>query len=108
MTTSSKPDSIGFGHPSVTGKQYTDLVSVSIRSKSGALYVFPDMSLSVVKSILPENGRVLGGQPSFTLLNISAAVVSIPFIIIAEILVDDEVLWSAYANVSDVDERREA
>lgn len=99
MSTSSKPEQpsqvpVGFSHPALTGETYSDLVDVRIRTKSGAEYVFPDMSLAVLKSVMPESGRTPESQPALMLFNASAALMSVPFSIIDEVfVVGEESLW---------------
>lgn len=105
MSTSSKPEQpripVGFSNTALTGDSYTDLVDVHIRTKDGSEYIFPDMSLSVVQSVLPEDGRTPADQPALMLFNVSAALISIPFIIIDTVgVVGQETLWHSNASAA--------
>jgi hypothetical protein len=70
---------------------------VHVRTKQDSLYVLPDMSLSELKKALPQSGRVPSSMPTLAMVNASAAVLSIPFRIIATIYTDEEVLWACPA-----------
>jgi hypothetical protein len=99
MTTSSRPGSfpVGIGLPS-EGEPCDDLVVVTISTRSGALYHFPDMSLQVLKRVLPETGRTPDNQPTLMLMNISAALISVPFNIIQDVSHPGGLLWSRSAS----------
>lgn len=71
------------------------LVKVVVTTKEGARYVFPDMSEDDMRKVLPESGRVLSNMPSLMMVNVSVAVLTIPFRIIKTIEVStDEPGWS--------------
>jgi hypothetical protein len=98
MTTSSKPSSefpIGFGHPELTKEPLDDLGTVEIRTHTGAVYAFPDMSLKALKAVLPESGRTPGSQPTLMIMNISASLLSVPFCIIDQVSCGSTCLWSS-------------
>ena len=59
--------------------------TVYITTLEGADYVFPDVNLSELLKVLPSTGRIPANAPTLTLVNVSAAVVSIPFRIIRSI-----------------------
>ncbi len=69
------------------------LVEVVVTTKEGARYAFPDMSEDDMRKVLPESGRVLSNMPSLMMVNVSVAVLTIPFRIIKTVEVGGEVLW---------------
>lgn len=69
------------------------LVEVVVTTKEGARYTFPDMSEDDMRKVLPESGRVLSNMPSLMMVNVSVAVLTIPFRIIKTVEVGGEVLW---------------
>ena len=77
-----------------------DLCTVHVTTHEGAEYVFPDMSLIQLKSVLPPSGRIMENMPSLMVVNVSLAVLSLPFRVIKRIEVktrepgwDGEILW---------------
>ena len=80
-------------------KETVNLGMVAIVTTQGSAYAFADMDLDELKRVLPESGRTLENQPTLTLLNVSVAVMSLPFRIIKTIRAgktvgEMEVLWS--------------
>lgn len=100
MTTSLKPDEfVALSHPKLAGRVCDDLVTVEVTTKTGANYTFPDMSLSVLREVLPQSGRVPTSQPTLVLVNVSAALLSIPLAIVSTIAAGTgalELLWESH------------
>ncbi len=68
--------------------------SVKVSDKEGNIYELPNMNITELVRVLPtEDGRVPSSMPSLVMVNISFAVLSIPFMIIKNVIVGDEVLW---------------
>ena len=61
------------------------LVEITIITKLGAQYEFPDMELNTLRNALPPVGRIIEGAPSMSLINASLACLVIPFNIIQRI-----------------------
>lgn len=79
-----------------------DLCTVHVTTHEGAEYVFPDMSFSQLRGVLPESGRIRENMPSLMAVNVSMAVLSLPFRVIKRIEVktrgsNGEVLWDCPA-----------
>ncbi len=72
-----------------------DLVTVTVTTREGAIYSFPDMSRSSLKKVLPETGRKPTNQPALMLVNASTAVLSVPIRIVRRVSVGDDVLWES-------------
>jgi hypothetical protein len=70
--------------------------TVTITEKSGSEYVFPDVDILALRRVLPENGRVPENAPCLMLVNISMAVLSIPFRNVTKVVVGEEELWHVY------------
>lgn len=78
-----------------------DLCTVCVTTREGAKYLFPDMSLAQLRGVLPESGRIKEDMPSLMMVNVSLAVLSLPFRVIKTIEAktkvpgwDGEVLWA--------------
>jgi hypothetical protein len=71
--------------------------TVYVVTREEAEYVFPDMVIDELRKVLPETGRFQETMPSLMMVNVSTAVLSLPFRIIKEVRVGDEVLWASPA-----------
>ena len=71
--------------------------TVCVVTREGAEYTFPDMVVGELKLVLPETGRFKDTMPSLMMVNVSMSVLTIPFRVIKEIRVGDEVLWACPA-----------
>lgn len=60
-----------------------------------AVYTFPDINAEEVKRVLPESGRIPANQPSLMLLNASLATLLVPFRIVKEVTIDEELVWAS-------------
>lgn len=67
--------------------------TVYVVTHEGAEYVFPDMVIDELRKVLPETGRFKETMPSLMMVNVSTAVLTLPFRVIKEIRVGDDVLW---------------
>lgn len=85
------PDQIAFTTPFTKAT----LGTVHVVDKSGATYVFPDMNVTELRRVIPENGRVPSGLSCLCMVNTSMSVLSIPIRNVQEIRVDEEVIWHA-------------
>lgn len=73
-----------------------NLVSLTLRTRLGACYVFPDMARSEVELLLRRiEDAAKSGQ--LTLVNASQAVLILPFRIIKTISVGEEERWCSPA-----------
>ena len=70
-----------------------DLVVVTIHTRLGETYRFPDMARREIERVIAEDWTLPTGM--FTLVNISQAVLVLPIRIIAEIFVGYERKWVA-------------
>lgn len=73
----------------------SELVDITIESKTGALYVLPDVSKTVMDKTVPALSHWKTTMSSFTLENISGAVLLVPWRIINRILMDNQEVWIA-------------
>lgn len=75
-----------------------DLITVTVRTSLGAVYVFPDVSEEQLKLALPESGRVPGGYSQLMFMNTSLALLSVPWRVVEEVKTAraevEEVVWS--------------
>lgn len=71
------------------------VVKVVTRQKSE--YIFPDMPKQVVRSVIPESGRIPADQPALVMLNASQAVLTLPLRVVGEIYIDEELVWTCPA-----------
>jgi hypothetical protein len=71
------------------------LGNVVVTDKSGSVYTFPDMNVTLIRKILPESGRVPTGTPCLCLVNATMSVLSVPFRNVEKVCVEDEVVWHA-------------
>ena len=67
--------------------------TVTVCTKEGAEYVYPDMNVTALKKILPENGRIPENMQCLMMVNVSMAILSVPMRIIKAVRVEAEVLW---------------
>lgn len=81
-----------------------DLCTVHVTTHEGAEYIFPDMSLGQLRGVMPESGRIPADMPSLMMVNISIAVLTMPFRVIKTVEVktgepgwDGEILWASPA-----------
>lgn len=81
------------GHPLTSIPDPSSLVTVRVVTTLGAEYLFPDLTLSHLKELLPETGRLPSDQTSLVLINASAASLIVPMRIISEVSAGGEVLW---------------
>lgn len=97
------PQSINTPDPSKiaisSAESTVNLGLVTITTTQGSAYTFADMDLDELRRVLPESGRVPQDQPTLTLMNVSIAVLSLPFRIVKSVRVGTtsdkmEVLWS--------------
>lgn len=71
-----------------------ELCTVEVFTHQGSHYVFPDMDKTALRRVLtPGENRITVSIPSFAVCNASYAVLSLPFRIIKQILVDGEEWW---------------
>ncbi len=94
-TSTPDPDKIAIA----PAEETANLGLVSIVTTQGSAYVFADMDLSELRRVLPESGRIPEDQPTITLMNVSIAVLSLPFRIVKSVSAGTssdkmEVLWS--------------
>lgn len=67
--------------------------NVKVETFEEDIYLFPNMNITILKSMLPENGRRPEAMPALIMVNADMATITIPFRIIETISVDTEVLW---------------
>jgi hypothetical protein len=70
----------------------SDLTVVTIKTREGSEYRFPDVPRSMLKNILEKNGWGSSGQ--VTLVNISSACLALPARIVETLSYDGEVKWT--------------
>jgi hypothetical protein len=70
----------------------SDLVVVTITTKQGSEYRFPDVPRDMLKNLLANQGWNAAG--SVLIVNVSGAVVSLPARIVATVSWDGEVKWN--------------
>lgn len=71
-----------------------ELGTVSIFTKLGDQYVFPAMDKKALEKVVPRGSDARPpGTPTLTMVNASLAVITIPFQVVARILVDEEEWW---------------
>lgn len=75
----------------------TNLVTITIVTKQGSIYSFPDMPLAELKRVLPETGRTPTSSPSLMMVNASGSTLLVEFRIIQNVSVDEEILWASRA-----------
>ena len=60
---------------------------VDVETHLDVHYAFPDMDLGELEKVLPEgSNRILSGQTDLILVNVSGAVLSVPFRIVRKIV----------------------
>ncbi len=74
-----------------------DFAVITVVTKMGAEYKFPDMSEGEVRKALPESGRVPSNQPAIMMVNVSGSVMSVLFQIVKEVRIGEEVVWACPA-----------
>ena len=85
------PKSVILGIPNGSNDSFGTVV---IETLDGESYRFPVMNVSLLKRMLPENGRRVESAPCLVLVNAAVATLSIPFRVIGKIEVEgSEVLW---------------
>lgn len=67
--------------------------AVKAETFEGDAYLFPNMNITLLKTILPANGRRPEAMPALIMVNADMATVTIPFRVIKCISTNDEVLW---------------
>lgn len=67
--------------------------TVTITTREGSSYKFPDVLRKYVLRALPETGRTPAESHALLLLNLSGAVLSLPLRIVATVAIEEEVLW---------------
>ncbi len=70
----------------------SDLTVVTVKTKEGSEYCFPDVPRSMLKNILANRGWNCTGQVA--LVNISGACLVMPARIVATLSYDGEVKWT--------------
>lgn len=73
------------------------LETVTVVTLQGAEYSYPDMDRKSVALALPPSGRIPESVTHLMLFNYSAAMLSVPFRIVREVRVGEEVLWKCPA-----------
>ena len=73
------------------------LGAITVQDFAGSTYAFPDVNVTALKNMLPPSGRRPENLPCLMIVNVSVAVLSIPFKNIQSICVGTEVLWNATA-----------
>jgi hypothetical protein len=68
---------------------------VRIETHVGDEYCFPNMNVTTLKCILPEDGRLPATMPCLVMVNVSMATITIPMNVIRCIRVGAEALWNA-------------
>ncbi len=84
-------------HSFVISTDQSDLIEVEVETKQGSRYVYPDVSLDSIKQGLPESGRIPKDVTFLMFYNYSGATLSIPFHIVKEVRVGEDVLWTSPA-----------
>lgn len=74
-----------------------DLAVITVITKMGAEYKFPDMSEGEVRKAMPESGRIPANQPALMMMNVSHAVLTLMFSIVKEVRIGEEVVWACRA-----------
>lgn len=85
--------------PNSTSSSSETLRLVRVCTREGSQYLFPDMDVTALRRVLPESGRIPASCPSLTLVNASAALLTLPFRIVlrVELADDGEALWDCPA-----------
>lgn len=73
------------------------LETVTVVTKQGSEYCYPDMCRKSLEAALPPSGRIPESVTHLMLFNYSAAMLSVPFRIVREVRVGEEVLWKCPA-----------
>lgn len=73
----------------------SDLTIVTVQTKEGSIYSFPDVPRSVLETVIRQQGWNAAG--SVILVNISSACLSLPARIVASLSYDGEVKWTGSA-----------
>lgn len=83
--------------PPVAAALTTDgslLETVTVVTEQGSVYHFPDMSRKSLVEVLPPSGRIPESVTHLMLFNYSSAMLSVPFRIVREVRIGEEVLWT--------------
>ena len=77
-----------------------DLMPVLVETRTGAIYVFPDVSREALEHSFPKGAGLDAGMPTLVIANASGAVLTLPLRIIKRVLAG-ELLWEG-PTLSDV------
>lgn len=84
-------------HSFIISADTRNLVVVEVETKQGSKYVYPDVSRESIELGLPESGRVPEDMTFLMFYNYSGSTLSIPFHIVKEVRVGEDVLWKSPA-----------
>jgi hypothetical protein len=69
------------------------LGTVRIVDKTDSEYVLPQVNITELRRVLPEDGRISESAPMLFIVNAAMATLSVPLRVVCSVSIDEEEVW---------------